>query len=192
MRYLKEENHAQFHSLGSTALNRGTLRWPGASQVDLAGLENRLRRPVPPSYAAFLRETDGWIQIGLDVADGLLLPAAQVDRFAVRHPDSLNNWIHGATLPGGGFVDVSDEDYFSYGDLQDPAKLRMEYLKDSVAIGEEVQSSIYLLNPKVVSPDGEWEAWLLGTHLPGALRYPSFWEMMVAEKRRISRDLPLA
>src|SRR5262249_28866812 len=31
-----------------------------------------------------------------------------------------------------------------------------------------------LLNPMVVWPDGEWEAWFFANWLPGAARYPSF------------------
>ncbi len=34
---------------------------------------------------------------------------------------------------------------------------------------------------RVVSPDGECEAWIFANCLPGANRYRSFWEMMQAE-----------
>ena len=44
-------------------------------------------------------------------------------------------------------------------------------------------SAIYLLNPKVVTPDGEWEAWFFANWLPGAARYRSFVELMQAEYR---------
>ena len=37
---------------------------------------------------------------------------------------------------------------------------------------------IYLLNPQVVTNDGEWEAWDFGNKYPGAKRYKSFWEMI--------------
>ena len=40
---------------------------------------------------------------------------------------------------------------------------------------------ILLLNPWVVFPDGEWEAWDLGTRPRGAYWYRSFWELMEAQ-----------
>jgi cell wall assembly regulator SMI1 len=46
---------------------------------------------------------------------------------------------------------------------------------------EEGDSAIYLLNPQVVTSDGEWEAWFFANWLPGARRYRSFWELMQAE-----------
>jgi hypothetical protein len=39
-------------------------------------------------------------------------------------------------------------------------------------------TDVYLLNPCVVTEDGEWEAWYLAHWLPGAVRYRSFWDLM--------------
>jgi hypothetical protein len=39
---------------------------------------------------------------------------------------------------------------------------------------------IYLLIPKVVFDNGEWEAWHFGSKLPGAARYRSFYELIKA------------
>ena len=39
-------------------------------------------------------------------------------------------------------------------------------------------SAIYLLNPRVVAEDGEWEAWHHAHWIPGADRYPSFAHLM--------------
>jgi hypothetical protein len=33
----------------------------------------------------------------------------------------------------------------------------------------------------VVTPEGEWEAWILGSKILGAQRWPSFWEMVQEE-----------
>jgi len=41
-------------------------------------------------------------------------------------------------------------------------------------------SAVYLLNPQVISADGEWEAWFFANWLPRAHRYRSFQEMMEA------------
>jgi hypothetical protein len=41
--------------------------------------------------------------------------------------------------------------------------------------------SVLLLNPEVVTPDGEWEAWYYASWRPGASRYRSFAELMIEE-----------
>lgn len=46
------------------------------------------------------------------------------------------------------------------------------------AVGD---SAVYLLNPEVRTPSGEWEAWFFANWNPGACRYRSFWEMMQRE-----------
>jgi HEAT repeat protein len=43
------------------------------------------------------------------------------------------------------------------------------------AIGD---AAVYLLNPQVITKNGEWEAWFFANWLPGAHRYRSFQELM--------------
>lgn len=64
--------------------------------------------------------------------------------------------------------------------------MRTEYLPSLLDISPlgDYDSAIYLLNPRVVTAEGEWEAWFLATWLPGAARYRSFWDMMQAEHQR--------
>jgi hypothetical protein len=50
-----------------------------------------------------------------------------------------------------------------------------------VQISEQGDGYVYLLNPVVVTPDGEWEAWILGSKIAGAKRWPSFWELVQEE-----------
>ena len=59
---------------------------------------------------------------------------------------------------------------------------RMAFGRD-LEISDESDSAIYLLNPEVVTAEGEWEAWLFANWLPGASRYRSFAELMEAEYR---------
>lgn len=73
------------------------------------------------------------------------------------------------------------------GDGQDPVLFCVEYLQSMLEISEEGDSAIYLLNPNVVTPGGEWEAWFFANWLPGANRYRSFWEMMQAEHQAFLR-----
>ncbi len=53
---------------------------------------------------------------------------------------------------------VPDKEYFVYEDNQTP-EYRNEYLSSllEIAIGDDGYS--YVLNPCVIFPDGEWEAW---------------------------------
>ncbi len=81
----------------------------------------------------------------------------------------------------GNYQHVSDNEYFIYGENQDCSKLRTEYLRTALEISDKGESSIYLLNPQIVTESGEWEAWFFGDWLPGADRYRSFQEMMQAE-----------
>ena len=62
----------------------------------------------------------------------------------------------------------------------DPINLRREYLEHTLEISTHGDSSVYLLNPKVVGTDSEWEAWFFANWSPGADRYRSFAEMMLA------------
>jgi hypothetical protein len=40
----------------------------------------------------------------------------------------------------------------------------------------------YVLNPEVVTPEGEWEAWVMNWWKPSEVRrYRSFWDLMQAE-----------
>lgn len=80
---------------------------------------------------------------------------------------------------------IADEEYFVYGEAQDCSNLRVEYLQTALEISDLGDSAIYLLNPQVITADGEWEAWFFCNWLPGADRYRSFREMMQAEYKNV-------
>ena len=160
------------------ALARGTLAETGASPAAIAALETRLAQPLPPSYKAFLEASAGWHQLAMDATDGHLWPPAKVGWFRDQQPAWLLTWT------GANFPDPDDGTYFVYGPQQDPVSLRRGYLKSTLAISEGIESAIYLLNPRVVSPRGEWEAWYFGNALPGAYRYHSFQALMMVERGR--------
>ena len=42
-------------------------------------------------------------------------------------------------------------------------------------------SAIYVLNPQVVTAEGEWGAWFFANWQAGAVRHRSFWDLMQAE-----------
>lgn len=162
------------------------LGYPGATEDQLQAAEARLGKQLPPSYRAFLKVSNGWQETTPFVQD--LGSSGEITWFATKYPDWLNRWMQRyrshSFLPTHEVSDtayVSDQDYFTYGAPQDCRHLRMEYLRKTLAISAVNDAAIYLLNPEVVTEDGEWEAWFLADWLPGADRYPSFQALMEAE-----------
>lgn len=167
-------------SVPYTVQRTGWMGFDGATTQQLSELEARLGKRLPPSYRAFLTTSNGWRQSGSFVYR--LYSTDEVDWFRVRN----RQWIDAFTLGGLATVldpSVPDAEYFVYGDKQDPARGRWEYLEDALEISPEGDSAIFLLNPRVVSSDGEWEAWFFANWLTGATRYRSFEEMMLAERQ---------
>ncbi|PSB24196.1 SMI1/KNR4 family protein [Stenomitos frigidus] len=167
-------------------LKSGWLGYPGATEKQIAHTEARLGATLPPSYRAFLKVSNGWRQTTL--FSNQLWSLKDIEWFAVRHqawvdafweksghhsPESTNAKALAPSIP--------DEEYFVYGQEQDCSKIRIEYLQTALEISKRGEGAIYLLNPQIVAPDGEWEAWFFGDWLPGADRYRSFQNMMQAE-----------
>lgn len=162
------------------------LGYAGATEAQISAAEARLGVTLPPSYRAFLKASNGWQETTPFVKH--LWSADKITWFATNHPDWLRQWVkryydesaldhNGASSPSV----LSDEDYFVYGEDQDCRHIMVNYLETALEISEVNDAAIYLLNPDVITEDGEWEAWFLADWLPGADRYPSFRELMQAE-----------
>lgn len=182
--------------LSPEVLESGWLGYPGATEAEVARAEARLKVKLPPSYRAFLKVSNGWRQTASknDNFNHRFWSTEDIERFSVRHLQ----WIRAFTERNGTTelvfeeefqelddrwepVGITDEDYFIYGANQDPSSIRAEYLRTAIEISDVGFDSIYLLNPQVVTPEGEWEAWFFADYLPGADRYRSFQAMMEAE-----------
>ena len=161
----------------------GWLGYAGATDEQLARLEARLGTSLPPSYRAFLRTSNGWRRTGTFI--WRVWSTDDVEWFKVRN----RRWINAYVRPLGPLTgllrrrSIPDEDYFVYGATQDSVHFRAEYLESALEISDVGDSAIYLLNPKIVTTEGEWEAWFFADWLPGAIRYRSFEELMRAEYR---------
>ncbi|MHB1134096.1 MAG: SMI1/KNR4 family protein [Chloroflexota bacterium] len=166
--------------LPSEVATSGWLGFPGASEEQLARAETRLGTRLPPSYRAFLRTSNGWRATGTFI--DYVYACEELEWFRARHQQWIDAYVSPPLLH---FLRptprLSDAEYYVYGEEQDSARFRPEYLRTALAISAEGDSAIYLLNPQVVTPEGEWEAWFFANWLPGASRYRSFWEMMQAE-----------
>jgi len=160
-------------------LNSRWLGFPGASLEDIKIAEKRLGIELPPSYRQFLQISDGWRNSGGFIYR--IWSTNEIAWFSERHQE----WIDAYTGPTYRLhlPTIADQDYFVYGENQDPITLRVEYLQTALEISDVGDAGIYLLNPKVVTKEGGWEAWFFANWLPGAARYRSFQELMVAEYR---------
>ncbi|MEE1770573.1 SMI1/KNR4 family protein [Streptomyces sp. JV185] len=160
-------------------------RWlggPGATPGELAGLEERLGVRLPPSYREFLRTSNGWLDTTTWIRR--LLPTREVGWARDLDPEL----IEGPTTDGQPY-DIPDEEYFVHGAEQQSWAIRTEYLSSMLKISHTPGAGdVYLLNPRIVTPDGEWEAWYLAHWLPGAVRYRSFWDLMNDEYRTFRDD----
>ncbi|WP_405015819.1 SMI1/KNR4 family protein [Kitasatospora sp. NBC_00070] len=150
-------------------------RWlggEGARAEEIAQLEKRLGVALPSSYRQFLQTSNGW----LDTTSWIerLLPTREVGWARDLDPESFGPRVEAAET-----FEVSDELYYVYGEEQDSFLMRDEYLPHMLKISHTPGATdVYLLNPLVVTPDGEWEAWYHAHWLPGARRYRSFWDLM--------------
>jgi hypothetical protein len=160
-------------------LASGWLGYPGATEEQLAAAEARLGMTFPPSYRAFLKVTNGWRLTSPFIYK--LWSTEEIEWFSVRN----QFWIDAYTKPASGKSPmplVSDEEYFFYGeDGAAGEDFKPEHLQGALEISDIGDSAIYLLNPQVVTPEGEWEAWFFANWNPGATRYRSFWNLMQAE-----------
>ncbi|MGR6918440.1 SMI1/KNR4 family protein [[Actinomadura] parvosata] len=151
---------------------------PPAAEADVRRLEERLGVGLPPSYRQFLLFADGWS----DAGDEYCLRSTQT----VGWFRDLESWFVEYCLPEGHAPrSVPDELYFVYGDEQDCVHIREEYLPGLLLVGHW-DDGWALLNPRVTTAGGEWEAWFHAPWLPGANRYRSFWDLMEDENRRLA------
>jgi hypothetical protein len=156
-------------------VDSGWLGYAGASEEQLVAAEHRLGVQLPPSYRTFLQVTNGWRQITSYINQ--LCSTENVDWFATQHQSLIDLWVENEL----GVPPVSDKDYLVYGEEVEILAFRPQYLQTALQISERTDDSVYLLNPQIVTADGEWEAWLFANWVPGAFRYRSFWDMMQSE-----------
>ena len=129
-------------------------------------------RTFPPSYREFLKVSNGLrpkIYCGL-----YFYTVEEIDWYALDEQD----WID-ALIESNKDFSVMDEEYFIYGDEQDKENIRPEYLQTALDISSREEGCLYLLNPQIITVDGEWEAWTCDfSSAFGISRYRSFDEMM--------------
>ena len=134
----------------------GWIGFPAASPEQIENAETRLGLSLPGSYKDFLMVTNGWPLAGPFVNS--LASIDEVDLLSRISEEWLASWRMGVSYSGG-LRPVPDEDYFVYGEPQNPLLIRDQYLDGALLISRG-GIGVYLLNPEVTFADGEWEAWV--------------------------------
>jgi hypothetical protein len=159
-----------------TARATNWLGASGATEEQIRDAETRLGSLFPASYRTFLAVSNGWSIV--THFTGQVWSTDEVGWLSARHGELIDSY----TMFGE--QDLPDDDYFIYGDTQDPSRIRTRYLHSALEISDPfyLDGDFYLLNPRVVTDAGEWEAWVLNAE--SCTRYRSFWELMQAEYQR--------
>jgi hypothetical protein len=159
--------------------------FPGAEQDEIQELENRIGKRLPDSYKNFLKASNGWKQLAVDIDNTLFNPASKVDWY--RNTDKPSYEI--LRQFSGDEKEILDSDYFSYGVLIDSdISLRDPDVKNLLAISNHCDSADYFINANVIDANGEWEA-IIFLWEEGMIRYHSFAELMIGEKTRTLNNL---
>ncbi len=171
---LAQKEHLLFFE--KIAISRGGMGYPPASDIEITSTEGRLGVALPKSYRDFLKASNGWLR-----SESRFSSVSEIGWVPEKEPFLLE--LHPPQLAPAPEKEVPDEEYFIYWmQAAWPAgqdRFRTAYFPDLLSIAEEDGGSYYLLNPKVVFEDGEWEAWMY--HPRGGVgveRYRSFAEMM--------------
>jgi hypothetical protein len=165
---------------------------PGVSLRELSVAERRLGVQLPPSYRRFLLCSDGALA-GSAGAPILLEPRGllaltDVEWLVDGDPLSAETWSEPYVVethaphehPG---VRVCDER--RYLDLPlGESEYKPVHVSYLLLVGTDDNGNVVALNPQVIDPAGEWEAWELGVQWPGARRHRSFAALLEDSTRR--------
>lgn len=164
---------------------RNWLGYPAAAEEQIREAEQRLNVHFPPSYRQFLAVSNGW----RGLTDGVdhLFTTEEVDWLNQREATRIDIMMQGYEDP------CTDERYLTYDEKNEAVFdcYRSSYLQTALQISTRKwgMGDIWLLNPLVVTSEGEWEAWHDTGHEYGPFRYKSFWDMVQNECNRYRRSI---
>jgi hypothetical protein len=149
----------------------GWLGYPGATKEQLRQLEARLGITLPPSYRNFLRASNGFRQPGQFVPR--LYSTKEISWLHEYDSDFVEMWVNGRRGLEADDAWFPDDDDFDPVEYHLPNCLR-------ISANETIGPRFYILNPDVVTPEGEWEA--VSFAHTDFYRYPSFADLMLEER----------
>ena len=138
----------------------------GASQDEIRELETRLGAGLPPSYREFLQESNGLLCF-----PGLGKLSATTDIGWFR--DLNTEWCEILEEGSDEGADIPRSTEYPNDDWPDP------YARQLLQVSTALEEEVILLNPQVVSADGEWEAYSLYSH--GSSCYRSFGDLILVQ-----------
>jgi len=153
----------------------------GASEEMIYMIEKKLNVELPKDYRAFVQLTNRWPAPGLGPPGSAFLDIKEIGLYRDLYPSSYKIWMN----------DQMSVDQYEqigiYGAEQLPECFCLQHLSDCVAISTQDGGESYVLNPHVRNGDS-WEAWWIGFHLPGAMRFSSFFSLLEYEIPRSIAD----
>lgn len=157
------------NDLTQLALSTGWCGSSPAFENEILESEMRLGLALPPSYRSFLSISNGWSPFSTFVKR--LLPVQEIERFGIAKPDRL------AAILDWQEDDISDSDYLDYENPRHRQAIRPRYYADSILASEGWGGGeLVLLNPNIITADGEWETIFFANWIPGNRRYRTFLE----------------
>jgi len=129
-------------------------------EPQLKQTEERLEIALPASYRSFLKVSNGLN--GASRAVPVLRPVEA----CAGSERNIGEWS--GAYKSHPRVESFDKEYFNYQTV-DVVDFEPDHLKNGLCISEVGDEAVVLLNPMVIWPDGEWEAWLFANWLPGAM-----------------------
>ncbi len=167
-------------SFSSSVRKNKWLGYKPATEKQIEILEKRLGYRLPPSFRTFLLTSNGWRRTSSFILR--IRPISKIEWLEVEDPGFLDVWNQLEEEGFGKHGGLSQEEYFSYIPASAEA-FDKDHFNTSLVISDPVEgdSATYLLNPMVVTLDGEWEAWFSAHWIPGVRRYPSFFHLIEAE-----------
>ncbi len=159
----KEEDFEYFGKAAATIRKTLWLGYKGATEEQITDAEKRLGIQLPPDYRQLLALTNGWRGFNnypLMFVD--LLTIEEIKWFA--RDDRIATWKNSFSVDhkakGQWYWDVPEDHFHS-----------------TLLIGESDGNECILLNPRVKTSYGDWEAW---AYQSGEIyRVPSLWYLML-------------
>ena len=146
----------------------------GADDAAIRSAEARLNVDLPDDYIAFIRLVNGWPAAALVPFGNRFLMVEDIDFYKKLYPEQFAIWKADADQ----LRDL--EQVRVYGRDQFPERFCSRHLDSCIGITTHEGSGAYVLNPEVRTSTF-FEAWWLDFHLPGAMRFPSFFALLEHE-----------
>ena len=141
-----ESPHVEYYDLPPEAIESQWLGFAGATETQITAAEERLGTKLPPSYRAFIKVSNGWHNTGTFI--DRILPVEEIIWFR----DASESLLEHATLYTSQLEDVPFDPEYDEADYS--------HFLDTLLIAEPTEEEeTMLLNPRVKTDSGEWQAW---------------------------------